>query len=116
MSDPQQPHRLQPPRLLRPWGFPGRSTEVGCHCLLQEEDYTSSNYLDAQTHLKTAVNVIQETFQISLVLYLVVPWLVTEHLNTLETRSFTLSCKCSSFGKKFHVYTLTQVNQDQAVR
>ena len=26
-------HRLQPTRLLRPWDFPGKSTEVGCHCL-----------------------------------------------------------------------------------
>ena len=31
MSDPQQPHGLQPTRLLHPWGFPGRSTGVGCH-------------------------------------------------------------------------------------
>ena len=22
------------PRLLRPWDFPGKSTGVGCHCLL----------------------------------------------------------------------------------
>ena len=28
---------LKPSRLLRPWGFPGRSTGVGCHCLLQKE-------------------------------------------------------------------------------
>ena len=34
VSDPQWPHRLQPSRLLRPWDFPGRSTGVGCHCLL----------------------------------------------------------------------------------
>jgi len=34
MSDPQQPHGLQPSRLLRPWDFPGKSTGVGCHCLL----------------------------------------------------------------------------------
>ena len=33
-SDPQQPHGLQPSRLLCPWDFPGRSTGVGCHCLL----------------------------------------------------------------------------------
>ena len=26
---------LQPTRLLRPWDFPGRSTGVGCHCLLR---------------------------------------------------------------------------------
>ena len=34
MSDPQRPHGLQPSRLLRPWDFPGKSTGVGCHCLL----------------------------------------------------------------------------------
>ena len=26
---------MQPTRLLRPWDFPGKSTGVGCHCLLQ---------------------------------------------------------------------------------
>ena len=30
-----QPHGLQPTRLLHPWDFPGKSTRVGCHCLLQ---------------------------------------------------------------------------------
>ena len=35
VSDPQQPHGLQPSRLLRPWDFPGKSTGVGCRCLLQ---------------------------------------------------------------------------------
>ena len=34
VSDPQRPHGLLPSRLLRPWDFPGRSTRVGCHCLL----------------------------------------------------------------------------------
>ena len=34
MSDPQRPHGLQPSRLLCPWDFPGKSTGVGCHCLL----------------------------------------------------------------------------------
>ena len=29
-----RPHALQPTRLLRPWDFPGKSTGVGCHCLL----------------------------------------------------------------------------------
>ena len=32
MSDSQQPHGLQPTRLLHPWDFPGKSTGVGCHC------------------------------------------------------------------------------------
>ena len=34
MSDPQRPHGLQPSRLFCPWDFPGKSTGVGCHCLL----------------------------------------------------------------------------------
>ena len=35
MSNSQRPHGLQPTRLLRPWDFPGKSTGVGCHCLLR---------------------------------------------------------------------------------
>ena len=34
------PHGLQPTRLLRPWDFPGKSTGVGCHCLLRVGCYT----------------------------------------------------------------------------
>ena len=30
----QWPHGSQPSRLLSPWDFPGKSTGVGCHCLL----------------------------------------------------------------------------------
>ena len=30
------PHGLQPTRLLHPWDFPGKSTGVGCHCILLE--------------------------------------------------------------------------------
>ena len=36
VSDPQRPHGLQPTRLLHPWDFPGKSTGVGCHCLLRD--------------------------------------------------------------------------------
>jgi len=38
MSDSVRPQRRQPTRLLRPWGFPGKSTGVGCHRLLRRED------------------------------------------------------------------------------
>ena len=34
VSNSLQPHGLQPTRLLHPWDFPGKSTGVGCHCLL----------------------------------------------------------------------------------
>ena len=34
VSDSSQPHGLYPTRLLRPQDFPGKSTGVGCHCLL----------------------------------------------------------------------------------
>ena len=35
MPDSSGPHGLQPTRLLRPWDFPGKSTGVGCQCLLR---------------------------------------------------------------------------------
>ena len=37
------PHGLQPTRLLHPWDFPGKSTGVGCHCLLHVISYGISN-------------------------------------------------------------------------
>ena len=39
VSDSSRPHGLQPTRLLRPWDFPGKSTGVGCHCLLLALSY-----------------------------------------------------------------------------
>ena len=35
MSDSLRPHGLPPTSLLHPWDFPGKSTGVGCHCLLR---------------------------------------------------------------------------------
>ena len=35
VSDSSRHHGLRPTRLLHPWDFPGKSTGVGCHCLLQ---------------------------------------------------------------------------------
>ena len=36
VSDSSRPHGLQPTRLLSPWDFPGKSTGVGCHCVLRK--------------------------------------------------------------------------------
>ena len=45
MPDSSWPHGLQPTRLLRPWDFPGKSTGVGCHCLLlQHSKYKNNNF------------------------------------------------------------------------
>ena len=35
MSNSLRPHELQPARILLPWNFPGKSTRVGFHFLLQ---------------------------------------------------------------------------------
>ena len=43
MSNPQRPHGLQPTSLLHPWDFPGKSTGVGCHCLLPVTHYDHLN-------------------------------------------------------------------------
>ena len=43
VSDSLRPHRLQPTRLLCPWDFPGKSTEVGCHSLLENSWLELSN-------------------------------------------------------------------------
>ena len=55
MSDSSQPHGLQPTRLLHAWDFPGKSTRVGCHCLLQKVRYRGvkcyTQILHKTTHL-----------------------------------------------------------------
>ena len=35
VSNSQQPHGVQPTRVLHPWDFSGKSTGVGCHCFLR---------------------------------------------------------------------------------
>ena len=40
-------------RLLRPWDFPGKSTGVGCHCLLQGYSPWGCKELDTTEHTHT---------------------------------------------------------------
>ena len=42
VSNSSRPHGPQPTRLLHPWDFPGKSTGVRCHCLLQNPCMDSS--------------------------------------------------------------------------
>ena len=46
VSDSVRPHRGQTTRLLHPWDFPGKSTGVGCHCLLRLNVYSLTIWRD----------------------------------------------------------------------
>ena len=74
MSDPQWPHGLQPTRLLCPWGFPGKSTGVGCHCLLRRNHHAcllSSNNWNSTDRLQAFLNSLRFNLELkSLVLLL----------------------------------------------
>ena len=48
VSDSWWPHGLQPSRLLHPWDSPGKSTGVGCHCLLQRKVMEGSQSKQAE--------------------------------------------------------------------
>ena len=47
MSNSLRPRGLQPTRLLRPWDFPGKSTRVGCHCLLRNNALVAQNSVES---------------------------------------------------------------------
>ena len=51
VSDSVWPCGWQPTRLLRPWDFPGKSTGVGCHCLLLRMILAYSIIGDLNFHL-----------------------------------------------------------------
>ena len=63
VPDSQRPHGLQPTRLLCPWDFPGKSTGVGCHCLLREDVDVSLKFV-SKSWIKETVpfNIPWQTF------------------------------------------------------
>ena len=65
LSDSSRPHGLQPTRLLHPWDFPGKSTGVGCHCLLKPQQVRILNTFSWEQALlrKTEYFKIVEVFQ-----------------------------------------------------
>ena len=63
MSNSSPPHGLQPARLLHPWDFPGKSTGVGCHCLLREERHKNG---EKHGFLLMKIKIELETWKTSL--------------------------------------------------
>ena len=55
VSDSSRSHGLQPTRLLHPWDFPGKSTGVGCHCLLQKWELIILN-IYTHPHIYMCIN------------------------------------------------------------
>ena len=52
VSNSLRPHGLQPTRLLCPWDFPGKSTGVGCHCLLRHLILLADKSIPQYTRVK----------------------------------------------------------------
>ena len=44
----ERPHGLQPTRLLRPWDCLGKSTGVGCHCLLRHLSSAADKFHESE--------------------------------------------------------------------
>ena len=61
VSNSVWPHGLQPTRLLFPWDFPGKSTGVGCHCILWESAILECKY-QCSLYLSLAANLIFKNF------------------------------------------------------
>ena len=65
VSNSSRSHGLQPTRLLHPWDFPGKSTGVGCHCLLSILHIYTSDYKDRIMGRHTQQSLLSENLQLS---------------------------------------------------
>ena len=72
VSDSSRPHGLQPTRMFRPWDFPGKSTGVGCHCLLQTK-HCQTRALIRDIYSTTCEGVVSHFNHVQL---FVTPWTV----------------------------------------
>ena len=64
VSDSSRPHGLQPTRLLHPWDFPGKSTGVGCHCLLSSGYRTRKGQFSFQFQREAMAKHVETTIQL----------------------------------------------------
>ena len=60
MSDAERPHGLQPTKLLHPWDLPGKSTGVGCHCLLRRYADNMTLMAESEEEVKSLLMKVKE--------------------------------------------------------
>ena len=85
MSDSLRPHGLQPTRLLHPWDFPGKSTGVGCHCLLQNTTLVAS--------ITNLYILITQLSQFGFIYSLSEPWWFWSNFQTISFENIS-GCIC----------------------
>ena len=61
MSDSSWPHGLQPTR-FHPWDFPGKSTGVGCHCLLHYKAQVWPKTKQQQQQQQNPIVIVSHSF------------------------------------------------------
>ena len=107
MSDSSRPHGLQPTRLLRPWEFPGKSTGVGCHCLLQYF-YEGNSNIRPRIITFTFINlyILNITF-INITSCVLVTLMIVLDTNTIQKRKKITSGKLKITLQYFYLVEMT---------
>ena len=136
MSDSVRPHRGHPTRLPPPWDSPGKSTGVGCHCLLQCMKMKSENEV-AQPCPTQRPHVLQPTRLlcpwdfpgkstgvgshcllqvctssqgITSITHSLVKYIQFHHVSIIERQKATLAANLSSIGQKRSNYPESTYN------
>ena len=92
VSDSLQPRGLQPTRPLRPWDFPGKSTGVGCHCLLWTKP---TGYNKDPVQSKNKIKLRKKNLALDLLIFCfpdAILWFLTLRFNSAH---FLMQMNCS---------------------
>ena len=100
VSDSSWPHGLQPTRLLPPWDFPGKSTGVGCHCLLRYLSLEKGNNFNVKAVYEGGRSVLLKELSKSSL-----PW----QKPTLKWKPKWLSSHFLTWFDKMTIYTYDQI-------
>ena len=107
VSDSSRPHGLQPTRLLCPWEFPGKSTGVGYHCLLQYF-YEGNSNIRTRIITCTFINlyILTITF-INITSCVLVTLMIVLDTNTIQKRKKITSRKLKITLQYFYLVEMT---------